>query len=149
MNHHIYSRRRIAAVLAVGIFILLLPCAMPAAAQDVVVIVNKGLRVNTVSKEDIAAVFTGKKTTWASGEVVAFVIYDDEDTQKNFFSTYIQKNPSQFKNYWKKRVFTGKGRMPKYVKSKDEVLEFVKTNPGGISFLPASDESVVKILNVN
>lgn len=148
MSHTIHSHVRIIALVFAVVFCLLPASTARAASQDFVVVVNKNLGVENVSVEDIAAIFLGKKISWASGEDVVFAVYDDENIQNDFFKAYIRKNSSQFKSYWKKMVFTGKGRMPKFLKSEQDVLEFVNAYPGAISFLPAPGQGSVKVLNV-
>ncbi len=148
MNQIIYFCRYALALLSVAALILPLTAATPAAAQDVVVIANKNLGSSDISAEDLAAIFLGKKSTWDSGEDAVFVVFDDEQAQESFMVKYLQKQPSQFKSYWKKLVFTGKGRMPKYLSSQAEVLQFVENTPGAVSFLPEATGGSVKILNV-
>lgn len=148
MLYTIHSRMGIAMLIFVSAVCLFLSVSSHAAAQDVVVVVNNSMGTDSVSAEDITAIFLGKKSTWDSGEPVVFAIFDDAEAQSTFMKEYLQKNPSQFKNYWKKIVFTGKGRMPKYLKSESEVQEFVNAYPGGISFLPAASQKAVKVLNV-
>ncbi len=148
MSHVFNFHRYTIALLSVIAFILSLTVVTSATAQAVVVIANKNFGSSDISAEDLAAVFLGKKSTWSSGEDAVFVVYDDEQAQENFMVRYLQKKPSQFKSYWKKQVFTGKGRMPKYLKSKEDVLQFVENNPGAVSFLPEAAEGAVKILNI-
>jgi len=80
---------------------------------------------------------------------VVFAVLDDPEVQGHFFKQHVHKTPSQFNSYWKKMVFTGKASMPEYLKSPDEVMTFVSSHPGGISFIPAPSGDKVKILNIN
>jgi len=149
MIQTIFLRLRISIIFSAVALCLLVSGVRQAAAQDYVVVVNKQLGIDTISSSDIKAIFTGKKKFWDSGEKVVFAIYDDRDVQTNFLKQYVSKTPSQFQNFWKKMVFTGKGSMPEFLKTTQEVVAFVSSDPGAISFMPAPGDQKVKTLNIN
>ena len=149
MVNKLLSVKRSIIILCAVAFCLLPAFTIPVAAQDYVVVVNKNLGISNISSSDLEAVFTGKKIFWDSGEKVVFAVFDDPDLQSSFFKQHVHKTPSQFNSYWKKMVFTGKANMPEYLKTSDEVMSFVSSHPGGISFIPAPGSNKVKILNIN
>lgn len=148
MFNGIFQNRRITFLFFVVACGLLLGGPSCAVAQDYVVVANKDLGLTCITSADLFAVFTGKKRFWDSGEKVTFALFDGGDLQDRFLKEQVHKTPSQFKNYWTKMVFTGKGSMPEYLKTVDAVLTFVNAAPGAISFVPAPGGNNVKILTI-
>jgi hypothetical protein len=70
---------------------------------------------------------------------------------QRFLKDYVRKTPFQFKNYWKKQVFTGKGRMPKAFKQIEDEINFIANTEGAISFALLDDvtgHDTVKIIPI-
>ena len=78
---------------------------------NVVLIAHKSVP-NSISKESIKQIFLGKKTRWDGDTKIVFAVSSDKNTCIPFLKEYVGKTYSQYRNYWKKQVFTGKGRMP-------------------------------------
>ncbi len=70
---------------------------------------------------------------------------------KTFLRQYVQKTYPQYLNYWKKQVFTGKGRMPRMFNDPQELMAFLANTEGAISFARGRDvvePNMVKIIPV-
>jgi ABC-type phosphate transport system substrate-binding protein len=118
-------------------------------ADDVVIICNKGVSDTSLSKDDIKNIYLGKKSSWSDNTKITFVTLSDSDIQKSFLKEYINKTPSQFNTYWKKLVFTGKGKMPKSFDSDADLIDFVSKTDGALGYVSASSESDdVKVIKV-
>lgn len=144
----ILSRKTKAQLVLTTAFCFILLSATQTFAKDFVVVANTSLGVSEVSTMDIEQMLLGKKSTWSSGERVSFCLYEDSETEAAFLKEFVNKTPIQFKSYWKRLVFTGKGRMPKYFKTKEDVTAFVNAHPGAFSFLPAPGDNSVKTLTI-
>jgi len=116
-------------------------------AQDVVVIVNSSVNVSGVSKDDIGDVFLGKKSK-ISGASVSFAILEDDALHGLFLKGFVGKNARQFKNFWKKQVFTGMGSMPEEIDNEDAMLAWVKNTPGAIGYLSESKANAEDLSSV-
>lgn len=116
-------------------------------AQDVVVICNKNVSENVLNQIDINKIFLGKKTEWSNSQNIKFAIMKKEDIHKIFLKEYIGKTEAQFRTYWKKMVFTGKGRLPLSFDTPEEMIQYVAQTEGAVGYIPkdAADDSV-KIL---
>lgn len=125
-----------------------LSSASPAAENIVLVGHNK--IEGRLSQEDIQQIFLGKKTRWHDDTQITFAIFNQEEIYKSFLKEYVRKTYSQYLNYWKKQVFTGKGRMPKAFNTPEELMSFLAETEGAISFAREQDvdASQVKILSV-
>ncbi len=145
---------KVARIRFIGMFIVLallmtLSSKAQAVAQDVAVIANKNLPVASLRKSDVKKIFLGEKTQWDSGEKIVFALWANPQSQKTFLKKYAKKSLAQYKNYWKKRVFTGKGSMPPSFGKEDDVIKFVGETSGAISFAPAGVQTdTVKIIEV-
>jgi ABC-type phosphate transport system substrate-binding protein len=117
--------------------------------DDIVLVGNKNVP-DTLRKEDVKQIFLGKKTRWQDNSKITFVIFNEKDTFTAFLKTYIRKTYPQYRNYWKKQVFTGKGRMPKSFKQPKELFAFLADTEGAVSFVTAEhiDLKLVKVITI-
>lgn len=117
---------------------------------DVLIIANKDVPENSVSMNEIKNIFTGKKTRWSNNEKINFVLTGSDETHRQFLQTYIRRTPQQFSRYWKKQVFTGKGRKPRGFNAEEDVIEYVAGTPGAIGYISTdSISNKVKVLGIN
>lgn len=114
---------------------------------EVVFIVHPSSTIESADKKMIKEIFLGKIVQWTDKSDVHFVVNKNPDLHKEFVREYLKRNPTQFKNYWKKMLFSGKGQIPKKL-SPDEVVTFVAATEGAIGYVGKdADISTVKILN--
>ena len=102
---------------------------------DVVLIVNESVAIDSIKKKDAKKVFLGKSKKFSDGSKVVIVIQKKGDTHKEFVKAVVGKSSSQYKTYWKKLVFTGKGKQPKTVKSDADVLAYVARTKGAMGYI--------------
>jgi ABC-type phosphate transport system substrate-binding protein len=119
----------------------------PAKAGDVIIICNKSVPEDALSRDMIKNIFLGKKTKWSNRNKIIFVTQKKNDVHKSFLKTYVSKTTSQFRNYWKKQVFTGKGRTPKSFPGDSKIIEFVAGTKGAIGYVAAGSKTdTVKLI---
>lgn len=104
-------------------------------AGEIQVIANKGVPDAQLSKEDVKAIFLGEKTKWSNDSKVVFAILKAPDDQEKFMKDFVGKTPSQFNNFWKQQVFTGKGKMPDAFDDSKGVIDFVAKTEGAIAYV--------------
>lgn len=132
-------------------FILLVVFLTPvlSMASEILIITNENVPISTLAKDDIKQIFLGKKTTWDNGEKIVFVVQDRTDTSDSFLKTYIRKSAYQYDIFWKKQVFTGKGKAPRSFSSDHELVQFVSQTPGAIGYVSyGSDTGKAKTVTV-
>jgi len=135
------------------IFILLL-CALgyvfvvPAFAK-VLIIANNSVAQESLNKEDVQNIFLGKMAKWPDNSSINFVT-SETDVHEEFLKTYINRSSDQFRNYWRKMVFTGKGQKPKTFKTDEELIQFVSETTGAVGYV-STDAALknVKTITVN
>lgn len=124
--------------------------AISYAQSEPIVIIGNPEIADTIQKEDIKQIFLGKKTRWENDTKIVFVLLNDELTYSAFLKEYVGKTIFQYTNYWKQQVFTGQGRMPKAVKTSEEMIEYIAGTAGAIGFAAPQNitGNAIKILTV-
>ncbi len=122
----------------VGVLVMLASMVGTAWAGDTVVVANRGIGEDNLSKKEIQNVFLGKKKSLGGVTVQLAVLKGDaKDLHGRFLSTYVKKSPSKFRNHYKKLVFTGKGKAPQSFSSEASLLAFVAGTKGAIGYASA------------
>ncbi len=112
-----------------------------AVADDLIIISNKNVLQDTLSRQNIKDIFLGKKTTWDDNTKIIFVILKNGDLHKRFLKEYTAKTPTQYNRYWKKLVFSGKGKRPKHFDTEANLLQYVKTVGGAIGYVSSETQT--------
>ncbi len=114
----------------------------------IAVIVNPD-NTNTLDQKAIAKLFLGKKKSFPDGSKATPIDQKTGSASKGVFvKAVLKKSNKQFKAYWAKQVFTGKGTPPKELGSDTAVKEYVANNVGAIGYIDAVqvDDSVKVVL---
>ncbi len=120
-----------------------------AAYADVLVIANKDVKDTAMTKADLKDIFLGKKVQWTDNTKIRFVTLKESAPHETFVKTYINKSAKQYSNYWRKMVFTGKGKIPKSFATSAEMIEYVSGTSGSIGYIdPGATPANVNTINV-
>lgn len=108
-------------------------------AQDgnPVLIAHAEIPERPFSKTEVQNIFLGKVTK-IEGTKITFVILKSGDVHADFLEAYLSRTPSQYKKYWKKLVFSGKGKSPKTFKTEEALMEYIAQTPGALGYVGAS-----------
>jgi len=128
--------KRYLSILFVGV---VLSCAV-AKAQDVVVIVNNGVKATGASSDDIRSVFSGDKSSLGDGSHVTPVTLKAGPDHEAFLKTYVGKSDAAYRTAWRSLVFTGQGSMPKSFDSESAMVDYVAATPGAIGYVGKGTE---------
>jgi len=124
-------KKRRLSILILGV---VLGCAA-AQAQNVVVIVNSGVKATAASSDDIRGIFTGDKSSLGDGSRVTPVTLKGGPAHEAFLKAYVSKGDAAFRTGWRNLVFTGQGAMPKMFDSEAAVVDYVAATPGAIGYV--------------
>lgn len=120
------------------------------AASEVVLICNKNVPEATLSRDEVQQIFLGRKTRWSDGSKITFGVLKGGDVHDAFLRTYLNKTESQFTMFWKKMVFTGKGRLPESFETPEALRDYVVATPGAVGYIPVDlSTDSIKTLPVN
>lgn len=138
---------KIRVIAAALVTIMLLPAL--SAAGDLVLIGNPSLRESTLRKKDVKNIYLGKKRVWKDGTKIVFAIQTEKDLLKLFLKEYVGKSPSQYDNFWRNRIFSGKGSSPLTFDGNQEMINFVSKTKGAIGYVSAgSNLEDIKTISV-
>ncbi|GMR21708.1 MAG: hypothetical protein BMS9Abin37_0022 [Acidobacteriota bacterium] len=140
------------------IVIIIVACTLAAStlsgavAQDnVKIIVNSEVEIGTLTQADLARIYLGKKTFWKSGSRIAPSLLNEKSPlTEAFLEESVRKTVRQYRAYWKRHLFSGKGTAPKTFASSLQVANFVADNPGAIGVVDAGfDDDRVKVVELS
>jgi len=136
----------------IGAFLLMLGAmytCVPAGAQDIVIVVNKGVQASEISESQLRDIFTGARSRLDDGSRVVPVLLKGGPAHEVFLHKHVGDNPEEFRARWRKAVFTGQGTMPKECSSENAVLDYVAATPGAIGYVSHTNGDGVKVLPVS
>ena len=118
-------------------------------AQDVVVIVNSGVAVSTISSGDMKAIYKGEKTSWSDGStIVALAQKKTQPATKLFLENKAGMSLVEYNKHWQQAVFTGAGTPPREFASDAEIVQAVASTPGAIGYVSSgTDTGAAKVIN--
>jgi len=126
---------------------------VPADAADVAiaVLVNANNPVASLSSEEVGKLFLKKTSKWPNGEKVLPVdLHEQSAVRESFSKQFHGKGTAAIKAYWQKMIFSGRDVPPPEKTSVADVAAFVRSNAGGVGYVPASYDAGagVKVLQV-
>lgn len=121
-----------AAIIGISFFMLI----AASGPGDIVIVCNKDVPVNSLTKDEVKSIFLGEKVKWDDSHKITFVLLMTE-THDRFLEKYIGTNASQYLQYWKKMIFTGKAGSPKSFKEPDKLIEYIAGAEGAVGYIPS------------
>jgi hypothetical protein len=107
---------------------------------------------NPVTAVDVAFVrdaYFKRKLEWKSGDALRPLDLSDGLVRARFTRDVLGKTPSQLRNYWSQRIFSGKGVPPPVAATPADAIAFVLTNPGALAYLPVGvDHGRAKVIRI-
>lgn len=129
------------------LLILFLLTAQAAGAEGLLVIASPNVPVDSVSREELAAIYLVQKTAWPGGLPVVPVNREAASPVREHFSEVVfERSPRELADYWNRLRFQGK--LPPLVQTSDQaMLGFVRSVPGAVGYVEAGQATAgVKIL---
>jgi len=113
-------------------FLAILSCTAILAFPEIIIIAHPDTPVSLLKREEIRDIFTGKKTLWNNTTKITISILTDSDAHRKFVRDFIKKTPAQFKNFWRQKVFTSEGTIPRTFQTEESMIEFVAKTKGAV-----------------
>ncbi len=121
---------------------VLAAAASPALAEGpgFQVIVNASNPATSIARRELADMFLKKLTHWPGGKTVEPVEPPERSMTRAYFLSDVMggKSALALKTFWQKRVFAGRDTPPVEKASDEEVVAFVKANPGAVGYVAAT-----------
>ncbi len=134
----------------VGATLALCCIAAPASAQDFKVIVNSANATTDLSAAVASKIFLKEAAKFPNGSAATPVDQGKASPVRAAFSKAVIGRPvAAVETYWQQQIFSGKEVPPASKASDDEVIAFVKANPGAIGYVSAGASTAgVKVIDV-
>jgi ABC-type phosphate transport system substrate-binding protein len=115
---------------------------------EVAVIVHPSNSTASLSVDEVKDIFLGKTKKFSNGSKIIVTDHQSGSVKDEFLDKVIQKNANQFKAYWSRLIFTGKGRAPVNVDD-SSVVGKVGSNADYIGYVePSKVSDAVKVVAV-
>jgi ABC-type phosphate transport system substrate-binding protein len=130
----------IVVLLAAGTFSAL-------ALDDALVIVNPGVGADHLSAQELKYIYTARTKYWDDGKAIIIVVLPDKTDAA--LQQASGMDGSQFKTFWERLAFSGRGSEPEKAADAAALVAFVASTKGAISLVPASAKLTgVKVMEI-
>jgi ABC-type phosphate transport system substrate-binding protein len=101
------------------------------------VIVHPSNGASSVTRRQLSDMFLKKLTRWPGGGTVEPVEPPERSRTRAYFLSDVMEGRSALalKAFWQKRVFSGRDTPPLEKGSEEEVVAFVRANPGAVGYV--------------
>ena len=111
-----------------------------------IVVINKNTEFE-LSRNEIQSLFLFKNRRLPNGDICEPLLSDNDEINKLFIRNVLNKSYSQYRGYFAKLVFTGRGRPPKIYNEKEVITKLLnKQNVIGVISSENVDTADFKIL---
>jgi TonB family protein len=112
--------------------------SVSALAGNVTIIANPSVKAEAISAREVKSVFLGERNSLRDGTHVEPVLSKGGPAHEAFLKEYLGKNDDALQGYYRSLVFTGKGAMPKALRSDAEVVAYVAKTRGAIGYVSST-----------
>jgi len=119
--------------------VLLAPLLAEGQAPAFKVVTHSSASFDSMNAKDLRSIFLKRKSRLPDGKrAIPVDLKLDTEVRQAFCKQILEKNPAQVESYWNGQVFSGKASPPPELQTDQEVLQFVRTNPGAIGYVAAT-----------
>lgn len=129
-------RRAHTALLLLFLPLLWLP--RPGCAEDMVVIVNAGSHIRSLTRDQVIDIFMGRFRQLPSGAAALPIDVADTDVRQTFYERLVHENLAEIGSYWARLVFSGEASPPFRAPDTRTALTLVANNPDAIAYCSRS-----------
>ncbi len=124
------------------------------AYAEILIVANKDVPETNLRAQEIQEIFLGKRVQWSDNSRIRFVTVGAADVHSLFLKEYVKLSEADWKIYWKRMVFTGRGLPPETIASEAELIAFVSATKGAVGYISSeglsktSPKDSVKIIEI-
>jgi hypothetical protein len=114
---------------------LLLQIGLSLRAQNLtgITVIGNNLGLKSMSEQQTIEYFKARNNLWPSNKPVLVCLPATQSTEAvEVCSKIYGKTVTEVQKFWLAEVFKGRSRSPHFAESDEEMIEFVKKNPGAI-----------------
>lgn len=100
------------------------------------VVIGNNTGFKTTTKTTTKAIFKGKYSSWKNGESVTIVLPSTKsENVTEVAALFYGLTVKGMQKYWLEQVFQGRSNAPVFLESDEEIIAYVKRNPGAIGIV--------------
>jgi ABC-type phosphate transport system substrate-binding protein len=143
--------RTCVALYAVAVLAILaspLPGRAVQPSATIVVIANKAVQLQVISRDDLRPIFQRRKKNWPDGSAVRpFNLPPTSSVRQKFDTVVLGLDPEHMPLYWIDRRIRGGDRPPNTIPSAAIMLKLVGQMPGAVGYIEADAvDNTVKVI---
>ncbi len=121
---------------------------------EILIIANKDVPETALRQQEVQEIFLGKRVQWSNNSRIRFVTVGDSEVHGMFLKQYVNLSEADWKIYWKRMVFTGRGLPPETIPTEAELIAFVGKTKGALGYVSSdglpdkTEKDAVKIIDV-
>lgn len=134
--------------------LLLLSLFSALAGAEILIISNKSVPDTSLTDDYVRDIFLGKRGHWSDNSTIHVFVVKEQDIHEKFLEQYVHKSVNQWRTYWKRMVFTGRGLPPKSINTEAELIDQISKTEGAIGYVSSdglpdhADDNSVRILKI-
>ncbi len=117
----------------------------PTRAEPLSVITANGNVVSSLTREEVADLFLGKRKISIDGHALIPLDVSDDKLRDSFYQAVADMSAVRVSAYWARIVFSAQGKPPRKLPL-DEVKFFLQSQPGTVTYAPDAKHDGFKIL---
>ncbi len=99
-------------------------------------IVERTANINSLSYEELKAIFTLSVTRWTDGSKITVVVLPENNpAQRRFLWEYLGISPARYTEIIDSKTYSGKAYVPIVLDTEMEIIKKVKSTRGSIGFV--------------
>jgi ABC-type phosphate transport system substrate-binding protein len=106
------------------------------ALDDAVLIANPGVALDKLSAVELKNIYTDRTKYWDDGQAIIIVVLPDKTDVA--LQQASGMDGSQFKTFWQRLAFSGRGSEPEYAGDVAALVAFVAATKGAIALVPVA-----------
>lgn len=107
----------------------------PVAPGKTIIVANKSVKETQLSRDEIKAIFLGRKTQWTDSKTIRFVMLRNNKESESFIRNYVGMSLEQYNNYWDKLFYTGNALHLQEFDNEKDLADFISRTEGGVGFI--------------
>lgn len=122
--------------------------AAPVMAEEIAIIVNSRVDINSISPEDVREIYRGKIQFLAGKRLKPIDQSEDQEIRKVFLNGILQMSKSDYTRHWMHLVFLEGTNAPVLRDDSTAVIQAVRESEGAIGYVWSSEAANAKGVKV-